>query len=288
MNEKYETEIFGDHLRSSVGLQGDPTKSSPGYPSIRIPFPAVRSPVATRLSLFFFFFYFLFTTAASTFIASQPAQNPAPCSMFHVPCPASDHCHTWPEIGCDTLHVAKHLHKLPAKSCPFPTVHCPHRPWRDFRFSIFPTDFGHFSVSAAGFAPVFHPVPWYFFFLLQPEYVAAWAAGWACCLCVYRLIAFWLNDFDSRQASRQRAGHLKRGSNFVANCRGSGISIPQVNTHGGNYFAHKLHTNLGPVRYGRQNGPLGARLSQVARSFQTNLASPQANPNYLHPKCYVQ
>lgn len=160
-----------------LGFREIPPRAHQGIPR----FTSLSQPWDPRwlpgFRCFSFFFYFLFTTAASTFIASQPAQNPAPCSMFHVPCPASDHCHTWPEIGCDTLHVAKHLHKLPAKSCPFPAVHCPHCPWRDFRFSIFPTDFGHFSVSAAGFAPVFHPVPWYFFFLLQPEYVAAWAAG---------------------------------------------------------------------------------------------------------------
>jgi len=96
--------------------------------------------VATR-----FFARFLFTTAAATFIASQarPAHRLT-----------TGHCHTWPEIGCDTLHVAKHLHKLPAKS-PLPIAH-----GAIFDFRFFPLILVRRWVCAC-----FSSFPLYFLFL---------------------------------------------------------------------------------------------------------------------------
>jgi len=71
--------------------------------------------------------------------------------------------------------------------------------------------------------------------------------------------------------ARKGGDNLKQGPNFVANCRG-------IRTHGTwrELLGHKLHTNLGQFAMA-QNGPLGAHLSQVARTLPTN-PGPGATP----------
>lgn len=169
MNEKYETEIFGDHLRSSVGLQGDPTKSSPGYPSIRIPFPAVRSPVATRLSLFFFFFTFCLRRRRLLLLPpSLPrTQLRAPCSMFpvqqvttvtHGRKSAATHC-MWPNICINCQPRAAHS--------PLSTVHIAHGAIFDFRF--FPLILAIFQCPPLGLRLFFILSLGIFFFFCSPS-----------------------------------------------------------------------------------------------------------------------
>jgi len=141
--------------------------------------------VATR-----FFARFLFTTAAATFIASQAR----PVHRL-----TTGHCHTWPEIGCDTLHVAKHLHKLPAKS-PLPIAH-----GAIFDFRFFPLILAIFQCPPLGLRLFFILSPLFFVSFCSTS-IPAPISGWACCLCVYRLIAFWLNDFDSPRRAGQERG----------------------------------------------------------------------------------